>query len=89
MMSSLVFNAGIILLASLPLAQFTTLSFSKYAQYTSNQSIFGVQVTSLKGLSYAFDAFLYVLVFFCVATFFYNMYNPYLKQPENSLIKWD
>ncbi|KAI8909694.1 hypothetical protein EDD86DRAFT_238344 [Gorgonomyces haynaldii] len=88
MMSALVFNAGVILLCSLPLAQFSTLAFSDYAKYTSNQSIFGVQVSSLKGLSYGFDAFIYILCFFCVATFFYQLYNPFKKQKENKLIMW-
>jgi hypothetical protein len=45
-------------------------------------------MSSLKGLSYGYDSFIYVLLFFVVATFFYNLYNPYKKQKENSLIKW-
>ena len=94
MMSAMVFNAGIILLCSLPLAQFSTLAFTDYAKYTANQcnlfnvAIFGVQISSLKGLKYGFDAFIYVLAGFCVLTFFYNIYNPYKKQKENRLITW-
>lgn len=44
-MSAMVFNAGIILLASLPLAQFSTIAFAQYAKYTSNQCKF--QLTKL------------------------------------------
>ena len=95
MMSALVFNSGIILISSLPLAQFATLSFNEYAKYTANQckfvfnaAIFGVQLSSLKGISYGFDAFVYVMGFFCIATFFYNIYNPFKRQKENKLITW-
>ncbi|KAI8927660.1 hypothetical protein BC831DRAFT_451739 [Entophlyctis helioformis] len=85
LMSSLVFNAGVILLCSLPLAQFCNIAFADYAKYTSNQSIFGVSIASLKGISFGYDACVYLMLFFCVATFFYNMYNPYKKQKENQL----
>jgi LMBR1 domain-containing protein 1 len=37
LMSALVFNAGIVLLCSLPLAYFGTIAFSDYAKFTSNQ----------------------------------------------------
>eukprot|EP00842_Homolaphlyctis_polyrhiza_P000811 jgi/Hompol1/1730/HPOL_005041-RA len=85
LMSALVFNAGIILLCSLPLAQFCNTAFSQYAQYTSNQSIFGVSISTLKGISFGFDACVYLMLAFCGLTFFYNIYNPYKKQKENQL----
>nr|KAJ3422296.1 hypothetical protein HK105_000333 [Polyrhizophydium stewartii] len=85
LMSSLVFNAGIILLCSLPLAQFCNIAFADYAKYTSNQSIFGVSISTLKGISFGYDACVYVMLFFAAATFFYNLYNPYKKQKENQL----
>ena len=37
-MSSMLFNAGLVLLCSMPVAHFATLAFNDYAQYTSNQS---------------------------------------------------
>ena len=37
LMSSLVFNSGIVLLCSLPLAHFTNIAFSDYASNTANQ----------------------------------------------------
>ncbi|KAK6093291.1 hypothetical protein MT418_006614 [Batrachochytrium dendrobatidis] len=85
LMSGLVFNAGIILLCSLPLAQFCNVAFAGYAQYTSNQSIFGVSISTLKGISVGFDVCVYVMLGFMVITFFYNMYNPYKKEKENQL----
>ncbi|KAH6573955.1 hypothetical protein BASA60_005768 [Batrachochytrium salamandrivorans] len=85
LMSSLVFNAGVILLCSLPLAQFCNVAFSDYAKYTSNQSIFGVSISTLKGISFGYDACVYVMLGFLVLTFFYNMYNPYKKEKANQL----
>ncbi|KAI8897956.1 LMBR1-like membrane protein [Globomyces pollinis-pini] len=85
LMSALVFNSGIILLSSLPCAQFLTIAFGDYAKNTSNQSIFGVQISSLKGLSFGFDAFQYILLGVTAFSVLYMMYNPYKKQKENKL----
>jgi amino acid permease len=48
-------------------------------------AIFGVQISNLKGISWGFDIFIYVLLGTCVLTFLYNMYNPYKRQKENRL----
>ncbi|KAJ3043789.1 hypothetical protein HDV00_004196 [Rhizophlyctis rosea] len=88
MMSSLVFNMGIILLCSISVAQFCTLSFAKFAKYTSNQSIFGVQIQNLKGIQYGYDAFIFAILGFAVLTCVFNIYSPYKKQRENKLLQW-
>jgi LMBR1 domain-containing protein 1 len=38
MMSSLVFNVGLILISSLAVAQFVTMAFADYARYTTSES---------------------------------------------------
>jgi LMBR1 domain-containing protein 1 len=42
MMSSLIFNVGLILLSSLAVAQFCTMSFAEYARYTASASEWGL-----------------------------------------------
>jgi LMBR1 domain-containing protein 1 len=49
-MDSMLFNVGIILIASLAVAQYCTISFSEYASGTASQAIFRVQAQNLQGL---------------------------------------
>lgn len=89
LMSAMVFNAGVILLCSLPLCQYAQTAFGQYASTTANQSIFGVQIASLSSISWGFDFFIYVMLGMCVLTFLYQIYNPFKKQAENQLnFKW-
>lgn len=89
MMNSIVFNAGVILISSLAVANFCTNSFSDYAKYTASQSVFGVQISYLQGLGYVIDAMSYVLIGFFLLSVIYNLYNPYKKQRENRMnFKW-
>ncbi|KAJ3055598.1 hypothetical protein HK097_010022 [Rhizophlyctis rosea] len=88
MMSSLVFNMGVILLCSLSVAQFCTLSFVKFAKYTANESIFGVQIQNLKGIQYGYDAFIFAILGFALITCVANVYTPRNKQRENKLVNW-
>lgn len=89
-MSAMVFNAGIILLCSLPLCSFAQTAFASYASTSANQSIFGVQISSITAFAWGYDIFMYVMLGFIVLTFIYQMYNPYRNQKENKLsFKWE
>ena len=79
-MNSLIFNVGVILFCSLAVAQFCTLAFSTYAQFTASDAIFEVQIQNLKGLKYGYDAFIFLLAISTLLTTFYVVYKPYHKQ---------
>ncbi|KAJ3121152.1 minichromosome maintenance protein 5 [Nowakowskiella sp. JEL0407] len=85
MMNSLVFNAGIILLCSMAVAQFCASSFSNYAMYTATQSVFSVQIQNLRYLSYLYKAFIFILIG-CMAAFGWDagqVYQANVFQGEN------
>ena len=84
-MNSLVFNTGVILLSSIAVAQYCTISFSNYAQFTASESIFGVQVQNLQGLNYGYLGVVCALPGFSILTLFYTLYSPYKKQKENKM----
>lgn len=102
MMSSLVFNTGTILVSSLAVAQFNTIAFSQYAQFSASnqckqfslinfniQAIFGVNTQYMRYLKYAFYVFNFVILLISIATGIYVLFNPYKKQKENKLnFKW-
>lgn len=89
MMNSLVFNTGVILISSLSVAQFCTLSFSRYARYTASNALFGVQIQNLYGIQYAFIGFIFLLLLVAGLTITYIIYKPYNKQRENRMnFKW-
>jgi hypothetical protein len=52
----------------------------------TNSALFGVQISSLKGLNYGFDIFVYILCGMGLITFVYNMYKPYSSQKENKMM---
>ncbi|KAJ3218867.1 hypothetical protein HDU67_003822 [Dinochytrium kinnereticum] len=83
MMNSLVFNAGVILLASLSVAQFCSIAFARFARYTASNSLFGVQIQNLHGIKYVFQAFIFILLAFTGLTAGFSIYKPYNKQKEN------
>ncbi|RKO93019.1 LMBR1-like membrane protein-domain-containing protein [Blyttiomyces helicus] len=85
LMSSLVFNMGIILLCSLSVSQFCTLAFSRFAAYTANAAIFGVQIQNINGLEYGYDILIFALLGFALFTAIGYLYSPYKKQRENLL----
>lgn len=84
-MSGLVFNAGVILAASMPVGQFLSISFADYGVLTQNNSIFGVQMQSLQGWNYAYASFILLMLVCCLGTFFYYIWRPHKKQKENKL----
>ncbi|KAJ3023042.1 hypothetical protein HKX48_004524 [Thoreauomyces humboldtii] len=85
LMNALVFNTGVVLICSMSVAQFCTLAFAKYAKYTSNQSIFGVQMQNLRGIQYGYDAFIFLLLGFSFLTGAYSLYKPHNKRRENQM----
>ncbi|KAI8818355.1 LMBR1-like membrane protein [Fimicolochytrium jonesii] len=85
LMNSIVFNTGVVLICSMSVAQFCTLAFAKFARYTSNQSIFGVQMQNLRGIQYGYDAFIFILLGFAFLTGCYTLYRPRHKRRENRL----
>ncbi|KND02519.1 uncharacterized protein SPPG_02978 [Spizellomyces punctatus DAOM BR117] len=85
MMNSLVFNTGVVLICSMSVAQFCTLSFSRFAKYTANESIFGVQMQNLRGIQYGYDAFIFILLGFAALTIGYTLYRPHKKRRENMM----
>ncbi|KAI9099418.1 LMBR1-like membrane protein-domain-containing protein [Phlyctochytrium arcticum] len=85
MMNAIVFNTGVVLICSMSVAQFCTLSFSKYAKYTANETLFGVQMQNLRGIQYGYDAFIFILLGFAGLTIAYSLYRPHKKRRENRL----
>ncbi|KAI8909343.1 LMBR1-like membrane protein-domain-containing protein [Powellomyces hirtus] len=85
LMNALVFNTGVVLICSMSVAQFCTLAFAKFAKYTANQSIFGVQMQNLRGIQYGYDAFIFVLLGFAFFTVAYTLYRPRSKRRENNM----
>ncbi|KAJ3189945.1 hypothetical protein HDU85_000232 [Gaertneriomyces sp. JEL0708] len=82
MMNSLVFNVGVVLITSMSVAQFCALAFRKFAKYTSNDTIFGVQMQNLRGIQYGYDAFIFILLGFAVLTIGYMLYRKKRKRPD-------
>ncbi|KAI8805368.1 LMBR1-like membrane protein [Cladochytrium replicatum] len=90
MMNSLVFNAGIVLISSLSVAQFCALAFANYAQFTSTQSVFGVQIQNLVYLKYVYIGFIVGVLGIAVITAIYVVYRPYKKEKMGGmkLLTW-
>ncbi|KAJ3371138.1 hypothetical protein GGF31_003561 [Allomyces arbusculus] len=86
MMSSLVFNSGLIVLSSLAVAQFSTWAFQDYARYTSSSTIFLQSILNLRELKYCFNVLIFVILGFVVLTFFYVLYRPYTRQQAKGRI---
>ncbi|KAL7746655.1 hypothetical protein RI367_008055 [Sorochytrium milnesiophthora] len=86
MMSSLVFNVGLILYASLAVSQFCNMAFADYARYTASQIIFLASIRNLRELQYAYDVLLFVLLGMAVLTFVYTLYKPYTREQNKGRI---
>ena len=63
LMSSFLFNTGVIILCSISIIQFCSQVFDVYASETAVSEIFGNQVTNLRGIGvlFRYGAFLYAL----------------------------
>lgn len=86
MMSSLVFNVGLILISSLAVAQFCTVAFADYARYTSSQTIFVSTIRNLRELRYAYDVLIWNVLLFAFLSFFYCLYRPYPIQQRKGQV---
>jgi len=74
-MSSFLFNVGLILLATTAAIQFAATAFALYADGTQILAIFGSQLTSLEGIQviYSKNVFIYCMLGFMLLTFVYLM----------------
>jgi LMBR1 domain-containing protein 1 len=79
MMNSLVFNTGVILISSLAVEQFLTLSLKIYAQNSASSSLFGLSFTYIKGLNYAFTGVALNLGFVALVTMIYQASTAFMK----------
>jgi len=74
-MSSFLFNVGLILLATTAAIQFAATAFALYADGTQILAVFGSQLTSLEGIQviYSKNVFIYCMLGFMLLTFVYLM----------------
>ncbi|KAJ7294873.1 hypothetical protein O6H91_06G109600 [Diphasiastrum complanatum] len=75
LMSSFLFNVGLILLCSISVIQFCAKAFAVYAQATAVQEIFGHTLESLRGIKYLFryNVFQIAFVAFAFVTLVYYL----------------
>ncbi|KNC53710.1 LIMR family protein [Thecamonas trahens ATCC 50062] len=71
LMSSLLFNAALILLSSLAVTQFTAAAFFSYARLTAVSSVFAVQISHLRGIKHVINNTKFFLVIMIGLTFLY------------------
>ncbi|EPS57824.1 hypothetical protein M569_16993, partial [Genlisea aurea] len=73
LMSSFLFNVGLILLCSISVIQFCATAFAYYAQATAAQEIFGHTLESLRGIKYLYKYNVFQIGFVALAgvTFLY------------------
>eukprot|EP00899_Mesostigma_viride_P010788 jgi/Mesvir1/19710/Mv09970-RA.1 len=69
MMSSFLFNVGMILLCSISLVQFCAQAFELYAKETAVDEIFGDEIEHLKGLKYLYKYNVFIYIFMGMAFF--------------------
>lgn len=82
MVNSLVFNVGLVLVASLAVMQFSSNAFSLYAKYTATVTLVSGQMTNLTGIKYIYDALIFVLLLFMLFSVFYTWWKPYDYAPR-------
>ena len=72
-MNSFLFNMALVLFSSLPVVQFTVVSFRSYARYATITQIFVLQIDNLEFFSYFFDnnVFVYILLVISMLTGIY------------------
>lgn len=80
MMSSLVFNVGLMLFSSMAVTQFCSYAFAEYARYTAAVSIFGSQLQNLRYITYVYSVLIFVLPIMTVLTQLYIWIKPYDTQ---------
>lgn len=81
LMSSFLFNTGLIMLCSISIIQFCATAFDEYANETSVSEIFGNQITNLKGIGYVFQANIFVFALFAIAGLT-GMFLPFMRKAK-------
>ncbi|KAJ3423779.1 limr family protein -related [Anaeramoeba flamelloides] len=84
MMSSLLFNTGLILVCSVAVTQFCSSAFKDYIRLTAIEMLYGTQISNLKFFSYVYDILLYVFFVFAGLAFIYLLIKPKDRKKE-----WD
>ena len=76
MMSSLVFNTGVMLICSLAVTQFCTIAFREYARYTATLTMFGNQLQNFEGIHYVYDILIFAMPIISFLTMIYISVRP-------------
>ena len=76
LMSSFLFNVGLLLLSTVAAIQFCADAFSLYANETAISEIFGNEIENLRGIKYLYqyNIFLYSLLGFSGLTLLYTIF---------------
>ncbi|GBG91838.1 hypothetical protein CBR_g53729 [Chara braunii] len=88
LMSSFLFNVGLILLTSISVIQFCSTAFAVYAQETAIAEIFGHQLENLRGIKYLFRYKIFQVAFIALAfvTFLYYLGFGWRRQERRRRI---
>eukprot|EP01061_Rhynchopus_euleeides_P010143 TRINITY_DN1949_c0_g1_i2.p1 TRINITY_DN1949_c0_g1~~TRINITY_DN1949_c0_g1_i2.p1 ORF type:complete len:498 (+),score=240.23 TRINITY_DN1949_c0_g1_i2:28-1494(+) len=76
LMSSFLFNTLLVLITSVTVAQFCSMSFRKYASNTVVDSLFASYVNNLRGIGYVMQYFQYAFLGFSGLSFIYLVIKP-------------
>ncbi|RKO98166.1 hypothetical protein CXG81DRAFT_20453 [Caulochytrium protostelioides] len=87
MMNSLVFNVGIILLASLAVAQFCTISFNRFAQFTASQRMFTTNIGNFAGMKWFYVVLTSLFLAVSVLSMCMNVYKPKRRNNDRMTFK--
>ncbi|GMI71418.1 hypothetical protein like AT5G01460 [Hibiscus trionum] len=79
LMSSFLFNVGLILLCSISVIQFCSTAFGYYAQATAAQEIFGHTLESLRGIKYLYKYNVFQIAFIVHAALTFMYYITVLS----------
>ncbi|GBG85570.1 hypothetical protein CBR_g40208 [Chara braunii] len=87
LMSSFLFNVGLILLCSISVIQFCATAFALYAQETAVANIFGHQLENLRGIKVLFRYGIFQIVFVSLAflTFVYYIGFGWRRRPRTRI----
>eukprot|EP00158_Paraphelidium_tribonemae_P004492 Partr_v1_DN26785_c0_g1_i3_m8910 putative LIMR family len=83
MMSSLLFNVGIMLFCSMAVTQFCSVAFGEYARFTASATIFGSQLQNIRGIKWVYSILQYVLPVMTFLTSMYVSIHPFSKKKKN------
>jgi LMBR1 domain-containing protein 1 len=89
MMNSFLFNLSLILMATIPVVQFSSQAFADYARLTEIENMFGAQIKHLVFFKYFFENNIFVYIFFAMslATLVYLIFYPADKPASPSELR--